>query len=419
MSMIIRILLLGQLITMSIHLYAADPSLIELNLPNEHRIDGPPLTLVSLCLGALKNLPPKDFELWKDMVPELKQKFIIEHGLTYTPNLFVLDEAVERKDRPKLYGTIQNNQLRLCNRFVRVMIGQQKPDEDSSAKNNKEQLPTYELFGHNFRCACLQDKHIYVGSESGKIHHYSVERCTPKLTHIQKASLYPITYIITHPSLEHIIACRDMENNIGIYHKNKDGAWGRQRTINHNYLDRNRAIKKMTFSPSGKLLACADDSLVFIYDLTSTYDSSQFTQHGLDTLDALLFKDDQTSVMNGKSGQLNSQNLIVWKFRTDTDTSSYTVPLNTSKIILDRHGCYGFDGDFEDEKWLTNISSSILFKLVLDNIQSQQELKRFKEHKDKLHCGEEPLFKLCAIMKKIHELQKAEEERKHSVDMRK
>lgn len=419
MSMVICILLLGQLSTISIHLYAADPSLLELDLPKEHLIDGPPLTLERLCLQSLKKLPPKHFKLWKDMALELKQKFIIEHGLTYKPTLFVLEEAIQRKDCPKTDGIIQKDQLRLCNRFAQVIIGKQKPDEYSGAKHNEEQLPTYELFGPDFTCACLQGKHIYVGSESGKIHHYSVERCTPALTHIQEAFLHPITYIITHPSLEHIIACRDMENNIGIYHKNKEGAWGRQRTINHNWFCRNKAIKKMTFSPSGKLLACADDSLVFIYDLMPTYNSSQFTQHGLDTLDALLFKDDQTSVMNGKSGQLNSQKLIVWKFRTDTDASSYTVLLNTSKIILNRQGCYGFDGDFEDEKWLTNISSSILFQLVLDHIQSQQELKRFKEHKDKLHCGEEPLFKLNAIMKKTHELQKAEEKRELSVDMRK
>ena len=419
MSMIIRILLLGQLITMSIQLYAADPSLIELDSKKGSKTFGPPLTLETLCLQALKKLPPEHLEAWRDMPLNIKQRFIIEHGLTYKPRLFVLDEATQRKDRSQTDGIIKNNQLRLCNRFAQVIIGNQKSQEHDSAQNNEEQLPTCELFDPEFTCACLQDKHIYVGSESGGIYHYSIEHGALKTVDVQQISSNSINYTIANPSIEHLISYHHSGRDIGnicIVQKNKQGAW-----VNQKELIAPNHIGGMAFSPDAKWLACIDSHnvCVCVYDLASaSRDAKHKVPHGSYRLDTLLFKDDETLLMNSKGGKRNNQEFTVWNFRTDAHTTVITA-CHTPKIILAPNKHYGLDKDFENNEWVTHVSSSILFRLVLDNIQSRQELDRFKKYKDKLHCGEQPLFKLHAIMNKTRELQKAEAKRKHSVDMRK
>lgn len=403
MFIIFYVCLLGQLITTSIHLHAADYPL-EKSDAKKNITHGPPLSLEKLCKQTLKHLPPEHFKQWQDMPFHLKQQFIIEHGLTYKPILFVLDEATQNSY--KVDGTIQN-QLKLCNHFAQLIIGKQKSDEH----DQKKELLTYELFDPDFRCACLKAKHIYVGSERGKIYHYSIEQCVPELVDTQQVSPNPISYITAHPSIEHLIACSHSDGNMCIFQKNEQGPW-----VNQKELTPHQPTKGITFCPSGKWLACVDNYSVYIYDLTSaSRDEKHKLTHVANNLEALLFKD-ETLIMNSKSDKFH-QRLTVWNLKTDTKPSSSTVWTNTSKIVLNHHGCYGFDKDFENNEWVNHTSSQILFELVLDHIQSLQELDTFKNHMDKLHCGEQPLFNLIAITNKTAELKKAEKKRKHSADV--
>ncbi len=405
------ILLLYQLIILTIDVYAADPlaevSSIEI-LPSE------PPSLVTQCLHALKKLPPEQFQYWEDMNVEIKKKFIIEHGLTYVPKLFVASQAVE--SCPRIDGDVQANEpLRLCNNLIDIIISKQEPTAPEAPQDAQNTLPAYQLYSPEFSCACLQANKTYVGTQSGHVCEYKPEKRKLALITKQLLSQGPINYIISHPCIEGLIACRHPGGSIGIYKKNKQGSWVNQKNMNVR-----QPIEKMALCPSGKWLACANNHNVYIYDLASACAEVKHRLiHAANTVDALLFKDDQTMVMNSKNGTPNHRQLTVWRFRIEDHVSIYTI-WGTPKIILDHHNeYYGLDKESEDNKWINHISSHILFRLTLDNIHSLKELALFKRHKDKLNCGEQPLFKLMAITNKTHELEKAEASRQHLTYMRK
>jgi len=416
------ILLLSQLIIITIDVCAADP-LVE--LPPIEMLPSEPPSLFTQCLHALKKLSPEKFQDWQYTSLEIKKKFIIEHGLTYVPKLFVLSQAID--SFPQIDGTLQDNKpLRLCNNLMDIMISKQEPAASEAPQEARNQLPKYRLSCPECTCASLQGNTIYVCAQNNEIWEYQAKHHKLKLLSKQPLSQEPITYIIAHPCIEHLIACRHQRGSIGIYKKNKQGPWVNQKEINLH-----RSIEKMAFCPSGKWLACANSHNVYIHDLTSVSgDVKHKLTHAANKVDALLFKDNQTLIMNSASGTLNNQQLTVWRFRTDTNASNYTI-WGTSKIILAHNEYYGLDKEFENNdkdenddedtntKWVTHISNQILYKLVLDNIQSLQELDIFKKYKDNLDCGEQPLFKLIAIMDKNHALQKAKADRERSAYVRK